>query len=625
MAESEEERPKRAFIYCRTSEDSEQEDGKKVSIETQIESGEELARRHNYQVVDTFIDRNRSGRLYPTGFSISDSEVETYCNECGFSAGNRTRNGLGKLLERLSEVDIIILRRADRLMRPLPLSKLDAHILGMIKSAGVLIHSQDDNILDPNNEEHILVFKISSTIQSKYVSERREETRIGIRKKRDSGQIYASSNFYGFRSAGVQKVRRIPEEIKIVKRIYRDYLDGKGFAQVARELNQEGVLTFRRNRLLEKGEKFNPNRDFWVDSTVRDILDRPQYAGFQLKSNEVEEVKVPAYHPPVIPYKTWKRVEAKRNETRGVHVGNRKRVHPLAGLLRCGCCGYNLCSSSITKTLDNGRQIKFESFRCNKDRQVGGVFGCGTVSIRERVPPEQEQKPGQFYAKGLEECLYPLIYKGYIDHLIAKHRREGLDDEIAECMIQISDNKRFQKKLAEKLSTGVITDDVFDSLIGDYIEKERALNEKLDGLKAEAVSIDRVEVPSTTFEGYETHNISDKLKRELFHQAIERIDVWKKKITVHLKPEGSFTLKRIHRQNCWDLPGWRIIESNMDSVVVRLDDNGIQHIDHNKMPISVETKIDVLYQYANADPLSIAYGDQNILIGVEGKSTLDGS
>jgi len=341
---------KKAFIYCRTSEDSEQEDGKKVSIETQEKSGLELAKRHGYKVLHVFKDRNRSGRTYPTGLSIPDKAVDAYCNECGFSLTNRTRNGLGELLQKIKDVDVIIVRNADRLMRPLPVSKLDAQILEILQEHKIIIHSHDDNIIDPNNPDHILIFKLMSTISGKGVQDRRDETKAAIRELRDTGKLYFPPYFYGFRSNGHQKVYRVEDEITIVQRIFKDFLgdkglnDGKSLKAIARELNDENIPTLRErgkeipgdnqkfsDRVLIKVGKGKDGKAHWLDSSIRSILTRTHYAGFQYKSNGTEMVDVAAYHPRVVSKEMFKKVQDKLEQRKGDKRGNTKRVHGLGG------------------------------------------------------------------------------------------------------------------------------------------------------------------------------------------------------------------------------------------------------------------------------------------------------
>ncbi|WP_213948385.1 recombinase family protein [Luteibacter sp. dw_328] len=56
-----------------------------------------------------------------------------------------------------------------------------------------------------------------------------------------------------------------PEEVRMVRWIFEQYLDGNGCSEIARQLNRKGVLTHRGK--------------CWVYATVRTILDSEKYAG----------------------------------------------------------------------------------------------------------------------------------------------------------------------------------------------------------------------------------------------------------------------------------------------------------------------------------------------------------
>ena len=612
---------KRAFIYCRTSDDSENEDGKKVSIETQEASGLDLAKRHGYEVIPAtskdvaFKDRNRSGRLYPTGFEIADQEVENYCNECNFSTKSRTREEFGDLLRRIKEINVIIVRRADRLMRPLSLSKMDAHILTFLKNHNVIIHSHDDNIIDPHNPDHIFIFKLTSTIQSQYVADRREETKIGVRKVRDEGKLYFPPRFYGFRAGGYQTVIRMEDEIKIVQMVFAEFLAKNTLKGIARKLNSSPTPV----PTLKQTGKGKDGKGFWLDSSIRSILKRTQYAGFQYKSNGTDEVQVPAFHPPVVSYDIFKQAKAKLDvgKEKKFHVGNTKEAHALVGLCHCGYCGYKLYTTA-TYMKCNDTQYKVESLRCMTPSKSEGPAACKGVQVRERFPMGLTRRNGKAYTNGLEDCLFPLIYKGYINHLIAKTKRVGLDDEIEECMISLERNESHKKQLGQKLRDTKLNDKTFDLLIKDAIEAGDKIETKLAALQKEATIIDRIAVPEKLYADYASHKLSNELKRRLFHNAIERVDVWHDRIQVTLKGGAQFTLKRIRRGKTYDLPSWRIVEINGDSIKESDTVGGVPRARYKHTPIKEDTKIDVVYEYATNDPMTVIFGDNNLIVMTEG-------
>jgi hypothetical protein len=95
--------------------------------------------------------------------------------------------------------------------------------------------------------------------------------------------------------------------------------------------------------------------------------------------------------------------------------------------------------------------------------------------------------------------------------------------------------------------------------------------------------------------------------------------VWRDRIQVTLKGGGQFTLKRIRRGKTFDLPSWRPTESNPDSYNATEVGEGILRVTYKHTPVREDTKIDVIYEYDNDDPLTKLYWDLNLIVMAEGK------
>ncbi len=104
---------------------------------------------------------------------------------------------------------------------------------------------------------------------------------------------------------------------------------------------------------------------------------------------------------------------------------------------------------------------------------------------------------------------------------------------------------------------------------------------------------------------------------------IDRVDVWRDRIQVTLKDGAQFTLKRIRRGKTFDLPAWRIAEINGDSIKESDSLDGVPRGKYRYTPIREDTKIDVIYEYDNSDPLTGIYGDDNLIVMTEGRQKHD--
>ena len=609
---------KRAFIYCRTSSESDKDDGESVSIETQEADGLELAKRFGYSVLGIFKDSGRSGRLYPTGHDIPDKAVERYCDECKYSPNTRTRKEFGKLISRINEIDVIIVRNADRLMRPYTLSFLGNHILSILLDHNIVIHSHDDNIIDPHKPDDLLIFDIKSGVASRYIVDRQNETKIGMKEQRDKGELYFPPNFYGFRSAGQRLVKREEAELNIVRRVFKEFLAGKKLNEIARDLNTENIKTLNPKR------KHTTHTPGWEASTIRSILRRPQYAGFQYKSNKVDEVVVNAYNPPAVDRKTFDAVQLildDRNR-RKINVGNTKEEHALKPLVYCGYCGHKLYTVGARKEW-NGEIHKQDFFKCESFRKNRNRVECNGIQIRERGTTGMTYSTGKPISPGLEDCLFPLVYKAYIKHLQDKARRVDLDNEIDVVKAKIERISLRISELNRQILEKPSGQKSFKEMISQAIDIRLIEEKKLEDLQAKANQEDRIDVPDDLFKDYASHNIPNSTKRELFQSVISRIDVFRDHIVIQIKDGKCFTLKRIRYGKTFVLPNRRIMEINGDSTreIPYVDEESglkLTRIKYVKTDLREDTQIDVIYEYDNDDPLHLVYKDDNLEIFAEG-------
>lgn len=136
---------------------------------------------------------------------------------------------------------------------------------------------------------------------------------------------------------------KIDDRVKVVKRIFRDTLRGKGKALIAKELNQEEVPTFGKSK-------------WWHRSYIDKILKNPAVVGTFTPHTTVEEQDddgvsrrrrkpldpVPRYFPSVVKKEEFQRVQALKNgggnPRRGRHADQGLR-NIFGGIGYCGRCG----------------------------------------------------------------------------------------------------------------------------------------------------------------------------------------------------------------------------------------------------------------------------------------------
>jgi DNA invertase Pin-like site-specific DNA recombinase len=208
--------------------------------------------------------------------------------------------------------------------------------------SGEIDTTTDDGIL----KAHLLAVVAENESRKKSTRQRRERQHAAE----------AGKPFYGRRSYGydVDNMSVLADEAKIVREIFQRYLSGDSLREIARSLNDRGVLTY--SAKLGGDAK-------WTPRTLRGMLANPRYCGMRTHRGEV--VAEGSWRP-LISLEDHERAAAMlaRNTTPGRPV-----THLLAGVAKCGRCG----ASMVTNAPKNGSR----RYSCLK-RPEGG---CGRVSI----------------------------------------------------------------------------------------------------------------------------------------------------------------------------------------------------------------------------------------------------
>lgn len=249
--------------------------------------------------------------------------------------------------------------------------------------------------------------------------------RWGLQKRFQDGSYRAASAPYGYDLVdGNYAVNE--EEAEIVREVYRRKIAGESTGQIAKDLNERGILTKRAGQKWKNKEVSGK----WTVHGVGAILKNEAYVGdlilqksytdrdFQTKPNDG---KYPQYylkdhHPAIISREDYETVKTIR-EVSGKRGPDRKRSHTFSGKLFCGECGavfyftknragnsYWICRSHMKKASDcpsesiPEQDIKDAYLQTLKKLERGDV----TAAYKEKVRQEFRQENLQEIS-GLEQ------------------------------------------------------------------------------------------------------------------------------------------------------------------------------------------------------------------------------
>jgi hypothetical protein len=179
----------------------------------------------------------------------------------------------------------------------------------------------------------------------------------------------------------------VPEQAEIVKRIYREFLEGKSTRQIAKGLTQDGL-------------KNGVGNTKWYESNILQILKNEKYKGdarlqktytvdFLTKKRVKNTGIVPSYyvsesHEPIISSEDFAAVQAeirRRSTIRGYSTTGKNRYgckYPFSGMLFCYNCGAKL-QRSCWGTGKNKSYI----WKCT-NKAMNGLDACSAKDVKEK-------------------------------------------------------------------------------------------------------------------------------------------------------------------------------------------------------------------------------------------------
>ena len=356
------EKPKlRVAAYCRVSTDS---DEQATSYEAQIEHYTEyISKNPDWVMAGIFADDGISG----TNTKKRD-EFNRMIEEC--MAGN---------------IDMIITKSISRFAR----NTLDClKYIRQLKDKNIPVYFEKEAINTMDSKGEVLLTIMASLAQQESQS-LSQNVKLGIQYRYQQGKVQVNHNrFLGYTKDAEGNLVIDPEQAEIVRRIYREYLQGQSMDKIAAGLEADGILTGAGNTK-------------WHTSTINKILRNEKYMGdallqktyttdFLTKKRIKNNGTVPQYyveddHEAIIPKDIFLLVQEELVRRRVVHTSdNGKRhcyscKHCFAQIVFCGECG-----EFYRRVHWNNRGCKSIVWRCcsrlENTRQV-----CRARTVNEKL------------------------------------------------------------------------------------------------------------------------------------------------------------------------------------------------------------------------------------------------
>lgn len=280
-----------------------------------------------------------------------------YTDEGISGTNTKYREGFNSMVKDAldGKIDLIITKSVSRFAR----NTVDSlTTVRELKDAGVEVYFEKENIWTFDSKGELLITIMSSLAQeeSRSIS---ENVTWGQRKRFADGKVSIPyGNFLGYDKGPNGNLMVNKEEAKLVKKIYRYFLEGNTPFRIAKMLTKEGIPTVQ-------GKKK------WSLTSVKSILTNEKYKGdallqksftvnFLTKEKKINEGEVPKYyveknHEAIIEPKVWDFVQ-------DLLAKNVKyKSHLFSSKIVCGKCG----SFYGSKTWHSNTKYKRTVWQCN--------------------------------------------------------------------------------------------------------------------------------------------------------------------------------------------------------------------------------------------------------------------
>ncbi|MEG0361834.1 MAG: recombinase family protein [Longicatena sp.] len=435
-------RPKqRVCAYCRVSTDSTKQH---TSYVAQAEYYKRYIENHaDWELVGIFADESSGTKVK------NRDEFARMITEC-----------------EKKNIDLIITKSITRFAR----NTIDSiETIRKLKALGVAVYFEKENLNTLNEQSELMLTILSSIAQgeSENIS---SNTRWGVQKRFNDGTFIPGCLAFGYTKDENGEIVIEEAQAAVVRRIFKEYLSGKGGYAIARDLNNDHIPTIR-------------NAHKWQDTVVKEILQNPIYEGkllmqktyttdmlpFIRKKNngELPMYSIEDSHPAIITKEQAQRVkeiyEYRRAQMGIDDSGKNLNRYEFSSKLICGECGgilrrqkiyigkpYEKVQWGCVNHIENKDMCSMKSIRDDLIKTAFITMWNKLVSnytdilyplldgLKElRVDPEQQKEILELNNKITElmeqsHILSRVVLKGYMDSAIFMEQQNTLNVQIEE-------------------------------------------------------------------------------------------------------------------------------------------------------------------------------------------------
>ena len=362
---------------------------------------------------------------------------------------------------RKGRVDKILVKSISRFARN---TKECLEIVRDLKGIGVGVCFEEQNI-DTAKMSGELLTAVFAAIAQKESESISENMRWSYKHRMESGTFLPPSMAFGYRIED-RKIVIDEDKAAVVRRIFREYLDGYGMSEITRRLNVDGVPSFEKER--------------WTINAVSYILSNERYIGDSLwqkkYATDTLPVKIVRNHgerkqyyamgtqEPIIDRAVYQAVqELRKARSERFYKANHEQRAPLQAKIICANCGAIFTKHFCRETAYWCCRSHFT----NKEK-------CPVRQI-----PESEIHAGflRLYHK-LKHEGEPILTQLVSDLRAVRNSRMLWSADIVALNKRISDIADQNQLLASMNRLGLVDPDIFIAHSNEYEQQLRAAKQE---------------------------------------------------------------------------------------------------------------------------------------------------
>ena len=369
-------------------------------------------------------------------------------------------------------------------------------------------------------------------INEYYVAANSESIRSTLDMERRRGDFIGSFAKYGYKKdpADHHKLLIDDEASRIVREIYRMYLNGSGIRTIVRYLNDSDVpnpSTYKCNQGLNFQSRAIGKSSLWSDKTVRRILQDEMYVGNMVQGRrrkvsykdktiiampEDEWIRVEGTHEAIINKVDFDRVQTMlKSHTKGSAVTG--EIGLFSGILRCADCGH-----ALIKKVNNNPNKSYVYYRCSTYCKCKGA--CSAHTIRHE----------KLYNAVLTAIQTMVTLAVDADEVIKELKRNHGNSRMDALKMELAVQEKKQKELADMMldlypdfKRGLLKEEEYLQTRANYEKQMKTIYERITALKESMDDPALNDRPNEFIEHFKEYQNIHELTRPLLTELVKKV------------------------------------------------------------------------------------------------------